>query len=208
MRARLLVLGLVIALAACGSERAAPPPEPAAAAPSAAERRPGEEAILARWRAAQAEVERHGREQARLRDEPIAEGADRRVHLRRALELDHQLALATLRRDEAEIDFYANACPEAAGSIAEGYHRAAEEERTARGAWLEARLASMDADVTLTDLTEDEDADDDAIDRATERADAATARDGALEETVSESSDRRFDLRLEARDACDARLPT
>ena len=38
--------------------------------------------------------------------------------------------------------------------------------------------------------------------------DAIHARESELEETVSESADRRFDLRLDARSACDERLPT
>lgn len=207
MRAPVLASVVVtLALGGCGSESPAPEPEPVVAAAAAPEGRPGERAIVERWTAAQADVTRIEGEQ-RAAEIPTPD-EDRRVRLRRVVERDHALALATLVRDEAELDFYALACPDAARSIAESYRAAVEEERGIRARWLAARLEAVDADVALTDLVEDESAAEAAIDGATAQADAIHARESELEETVSESADRRFDLRLDARSACDERLPT
>lgn len=207
-RARVLGTVLAIALCGCGSESPAPEPT-AASAPAEPEGRPGEAAIVARWTAAQADVTRLEAERdGVLAGTAPADDEARRLGRRRVVELDDRLGLALVARDQAELDFYALACPEAARSIAESHEAAAEEERRARATWLEARLASVDADVALTALVEDEQADDAEAERAAERADAATARRDELEETVSEIADRRADLRLDARTACDARLPT
>jgi len=209
MRAAISCAAIVLALVGCGSEAAAPDPAPAASAPAEPEGRPGEAAIVARFEAAQADVARIQAEQQRLLAEAApSDDEARRLGRRRVVELDHELGLALVARDEAELDFYALACPDAAGSIAESHRGAAEDERRGRATWLTARLESVDADIALTALIEDEQVDDDATASATERTEAASARRDELEEAVSEVSDRRADLRLDAREACDERLPT